>query len=103
MSCTGPVWTVCHTVGVLWAATALAQHYERTYGKQIKEHWNHLESGVLRAVVTDGVNTGAYADDCPLSRDGTGGPVPDGEAISETLLPTGMTGREGDFDNYQED
>jgi hypothetical protein len=100
-SCTGPIWTTCHTFGSPSSARTFAQYMAGAYGKAISRYWECEETGVIgvRAVngKHDAETTNGGANCRPISAIG---PDPVGTPTPETGQPTGMTGDEPEYCDY---
>jgi hypothetical protein len=94
-SCYGPIWTVCHSFGTLWAARSFADYMEASYGYPKDHYWQCNQTAVLNTFVSDGSHSGAGAEDCEKAgtESETGDPG-DGTVGGETQDPVGSTGRE---------
>jgi hypothetical protein len=94
-SCYGPIWTVCHSFGTLWAARSFADYMEATYGYPEDHYWFCNQTAVLNTFVSDGSHSGPGAEDCESAgtESETGNPN-DGTVGGETQDPVGSTGRE---------
>jgi hypothetical protein len=98
-SCTGDIWTVCHTFGSGEMAIRFARSVQV---KSISGFWDCEEVGIInvRAVAGthDAATTNGGADCRPIQ---TANPdMDDPTPINETGLPTGMTGNESNFCDY---
>ena len=91
-SCTGPIWTVCHTYGSAWGAKAAASYWTAQYGKTTQGYWGCAETGVTFANASSGTHEGPFASSCEAIRDATDPGT--GQGVGEIAAPTGLTGNE---------
>ena len=105
-SCTGPIWTTCHTFGAPWAARYFAEYMEQQYGKETGGYWYCNESGVIHTHATNGTHAAEYTNngaDCESIGASSSTDSPDGTIATETATPTGLTGNEANICTYLPD
>jgi hypothetical protein len=90
-SCSGPLWSVCHTYGTAWGARQAAQYWKNSYPRP--EYWRCGQTVVWSVAVANGTHSGPGAGDCEdISGGGTD---PGGDtAAGEIANPIGLTGNE---------
>jgi hypothetical protein len=89
-SCSGPLWSVCHTYGSAWGARQAVQYWKNAYPRP--EYWQCNQTVVWDAWAQNGTHSGPGAGDCEDISNATdpGGDV----AAGEIGTPTGLTGNE---------
>ena len=103
-TCTGPIYSSCHTFGSVWSAKWFAEYMWATYGNRIGWYWQCQQTAVIATRVQNGNHAGEYtnngADCMDAGSSSATSESPDGSEAVETLVPQGLLGTEPVFCDY---
>jgi hypothetical protein len=102
--CYGQMWSVCHTFGSPWMASAFGIYMKETYGKKPGDAWYCGESVVINYRVADGEHDPIGTQTCTTVDAANQTPQPDTDAaeLGEVTNPVGANGDEPaeQYDDY---